>query len=217
MAERKSRTRNRQQITLSVSVALINRPLFTGRASEIHFRRGGNYGVPFLFGGVPSLSVISPMITRDIKKNSPALDFQSNAGDLGGARIVGGRERRFIRMDVRKRDPRGSLKYRADAGSFRYSWPRGPDEADSSSGSERRRRSGKGPARFITSHREGARPMRNCLCPCPALSDASDTFERTYHVHAYAARTRACARVSSRPSAPRFSPPCSTSLFLRSG
>jgi len=36
--------------------------------------------------------------------------------------------------------------------------------------------------------------MRNCLCPCPALSDASDTFERTYHVHAYAVRSRARAR-----------------------
>lgn len=39
-------------------------------------------------------------------------------------------------------------------------------------------------SRFITSHRRGARPMRNCLCSCPALSDASDTFERTYHVYA---------------------------------
>lgn len=41
--------------------------------------------------------------------------------------------------------------------------------------------------RFITLHREGARLTRNCLCPCPALSDASDTFEHTYHVYAESA------------------------------
>ena len=29
---------------------------------------------------------------------------------------------------------------------------------------------------FITLASEGARPMHNCLCACPALSDASDTL-----------------------------------------
>lgn len=34
---------------------------------------------------------------------------------------------------------------------------------------------------FITLASEGARPMHNCLCSCPALSDASDTLKYTYH------------------------------------
>lgn len=33
-------------------------------------------------------------------------------------------------------------------------------------------------SRFITPYREGARPMRNCLCPCPALLDASGYARR---------------------------------------
>lgn len=54
-------------------------------------------------------------------------------------------------------------------------------------------------SRFITSHWEGARLMRNCLCPCPALSDASDTFEHTYHV--YAGRARVMVVVNERTRA----------------
>jgi len=54
-------------------------------------------------------------------------------------------------------------------------------------------------SRFITLHWEGARLMRNCLCPCPALSDASDTFEHTYHV--YAERTCMMVLVNGRTRA----------------
>ena len=32
--------------------------------------------------------------------------------------------------------------------------------------------------------------MRNCLCSCPALSDASDTLSDTYHVYAALGRTK---------------------------
>lgn len=75
--------------------------------------------------------------------------------------------------------------------------------------------------------------MRNCLCSCPALSDASDTFERTYHVYAVpcAGETdvvRALARSPNAVYSTLLLPflllfllflfaSCSTSLFLRPG
>lgn len=125
--------------------------------------------------------VISPMITYDIK-NLPALGFQSNAGDLG---------RRRSGLTLR------TLRHVRTTPVARWNIARTPVHFDIlGPGAPMRRALGIGAAeegrqetfRFIISYWEGARLMRNCLCPCPALSDASDTFEHTYHVYAGRAR-----------------------------
>lgn len=94
-------------------------------------------------------------------------------------------------------------------------------------------------SRFIASHREEARPMHNCLCSCPALSNASDTFVYIPITYTYTVVDkytpyvlRGDGDVGERTSRARLhcvpyplppqphaalSSPCSTSLFLRSG
>lgn len=138
-----------------------------------------------------------------------------------------GRRRSGLTLHTRPRtyDPRGSLKYRADAGSFRYSWPWGPDEENSSWD----RGGGGGLARdlsfyYIASRRGEADAQLFMLVSRP--------IGRIGHIRTYLPRIRrACCvmvvvngrgtrelrtRTLSSATLPHSSP-CSSSLFLRSG
>lgn len=159
----------------------------------------------FLFGGVRALhSVISPMITYDIKKF--ASSWLSIEHRRSQSTVVRGRGLRYI------------LGHVCTTPVARWNIARTPVHFDifGPGASMRRTPLGIGAAeegwqetsRFIISHREGARLTRNCLCSCPALSDASDTFEHTYHVYAERAAwwwwwtdvvRASCVPVPSRP------------------
>lgn len=125
-----------------------------------------------------STRVISPMIAGDIKNSRSAFNRTREISERSRSRRrpgLGGTTGLYVRPPWLAEISRAS---------FRYSWPWGLDEKTllgiGAAEEEGRRET----SRFITSYRRGARPMRNCLCSCPALSDASDTFERTYHIYA---------------------------------
>ena len=128
-----------------------------------------------------------------------------------------------LRTRLRTYDPHGSLKYRTDAGSFRYSWPWGLDEENSSLN----RGGGGGPTRdlsfyYIASGRGEA--------DAQLFMPMSRPIGRIGHIRTYLPRIRrvCCAIVMVNGRGARelctlsfaillHSSPYSSSLFLRSG
>lgn len=148
------------------------------------------------------------MITFDIK-NLPTLGFRSNAGDLG-ARVVGGRRLTY--------DPRGSLKYRADAGSFRYSW--GPGALDEEN-SSRDRGGGGGPGKgpLVLLHRIGKGRGRCAIVyarvPPYRTHRTHSTYIPTTYTPSVCWRTDVvCAYAAHRTLSPATAPRSSLSVLL---